>query len=202
VTSTAAGVTPAGAIANPVAAPGKPGAPSHHVAPQAGVSGPASAAPGPPAAGGLPVAAGLPPLAPVLAGAYAPQTRTSGVTLVGVALDGLPGIGAIGFRLPSNLFDPLSWAAASEPPALLGPAAGGMRGDRAPPEAVRAPLPTSPPGAVLVGAAAAGGAAAAIFLLVCLATSLGVAPPLRRWLRRQHGSRLLPAFVPPLERPG
>jgi hypothetical protein len=66
------------------------------------------------------------------------------------------------------------------------------------------PLPLRPPASptALVGEGAVGGAGAAFLLLVCLSSFLWVAPPLRRWLRRQPGLRMLPAFVAPLERPG
>jgi hypothetical protein len=52
------------------------------------------------------------------------------------------------------------------------------------------------------GAAGTGAGGAALILLACLSLFLWAAPPLRRWLRRQHGSWLLPVPVAPLERPG
>jgi hypothetical protein len=116
-------------------------------------------------------------------------------------LDGLPGV--FGLDSPvQSLFLTSSWASVSELPASHASAWRDAGDERAPPVLEGAPLPTSPPGAVLVGAAAAGGAAAAFTLLVCLTSFLWVAPPLRRWLRRQPGSRMLSVFVAPIEQPG
>jgi hypothetical protein len=66
-----------------------------------------------------------------------------------------------------------------------------------------APLPAPTPSTPAFGGAASGGAAGfALLLLLCLSTFVWAAPPLRRWLRRQPGLRMLPAYVPSFESPG
>ena len=65
-----------------------------------------------------------------------------------------------------------------------------------------APLPAPGPVTSAFGGAASGGAAFALVLLLCLSTFVWVAPPLRRWLRRQPGSRMLPVYVASFESPG
>jgi hypothetical protein len=70
--------------------------------------------------------------------------------------------------------------------------------------AARAPQPVPPrqDGVAATSSTASGGGAAALLLLVCLTSFLWTAPPLRRWLRRQHGLALTSALLAPLENPG
>ena len=64
------------------------------------------------------------------------------------------------------------------------------------------PVPPRPDGVAATTSTVSGGGAAALLLLVCLTSFLWTAPPLRRWLRRQHGLALTSALLAPLENPG